>query len=168
MLIWTLGAVNLDSEFTGPWVPLALIALVIGVGAVVVPLLGVTVSGAWRLARGWRRRRRRRDAAIRAEARARALMGELCPHGWRAQITLFADDDPDDHRPLTRDGRRARVALDWTELSDASGRPAVMRRVWATTVAEALEAMVADRRTDEALEQIELRATLDGADWPVP
>ncbi|HTU96363.1 MAG TPA: hypothetical protein VMF14_11025 [Solirubrobacteraceae bacterium] len=166
MLIWTLGAVNLDTEFTGPWVPLALIALVVGIGAVVVPLLGVTLSGAWRLLRGWRRRRRSRDAAINAEARARAMMGELCPHGWRAQITLFANDDPDDHRPLTRDGRRARVALDWTELRDASGRPAVMRRVWATTVAEALEAMVTDRRTDETLERIERGAVADGALWP--
>ena len=166
MLIWTLGAVNLDSEFTGPWVPLALIALVIGVGAVVVPLLGVTLSGAWRLMRASRRRRRRRDAAVNAEARARAMMSELCPHGWRAQITLFGDDDPDDHRPLTRDGRRARVALDWTELTDAGRRPAVMRRGWATTLAEALEAMVADRRTDETLERIERGAVADGALWP--
>jgi hypothetical protein len=42
----------------------------------------------------------------------------------------------------------------------------VMRRVWAPSIAEALDAMVADRRTDLALEQIEMRATLDGADWP--
>ena len=41
-----------------------------------------------------------------------------------------------------------------------------MRRVWADTVGEALEAMVIDRRTDETLEQIELRASDDGALWP--
>ncbi|HEY1715448.1 MAG TPA: hypothetical protein VGG07_21270 [Solirubrobacteraceae bacterium] len=166
MLTLALGAVHVDSEFTGPWVPLALIALAVAVGAVVVPLLGVTLSGAWRLGRASRRRRRRRDEAVNAEARARAVMSELCPHGWRAQITLFGSDDADDHRPLTRDGRRARVALDWTELSDPSGRPAVMRRVWATTMAEALEAMVADRRTDETLERIERGAVADGALWP--
>ena len=57
------------------------------------------------------------------------------------------------------------MALDWTELREGS-RPAVMRRVWALTVAEALEAMVADRRTDETLEQIERGAVADGALWP--
>jgi hypothetical protein len=93
-------------------------------------------------------------------------MSELCPHGWRAQITVFSGADPDDHRPLTPDGRRALVALDWTELSADRGRPLVMRRVWARTVGEALEAMVADRRTDETLEQIERGAVADGALWP--
>jgi hypothetical protein len=145
--------------------PLALIALVVCVGAVTVPLLGVVVSGASGRLRSWRGRRRRLDAAAHAEARARAMMSELCPHGWRAQITLFADADPDDHRPLTPHGHRAHVALDWTELREGS-RPAVMRRVWAGTVAEALEAMVADRRTDETLERIERGAVADGALWP--
>ena len=41
-----------------------------------------------------------------------------------------------------------------------------MQRVWARTVGEALEAMVADRRTDETLEQIERGAVADGALWP--
>jgi hypothetical protein len=166
VLIRTLGAVHLDPEFAGPWVPLALIALVVCIGAVAVPLLGVVLSGAWRLLRARRGRHRRLEAAAHAEARARAMMSELCPHGWRAQITLFADGNTDDHRPLTRDGRRAQVALDWMELSDASGRPAIMRRVWATTMVEALEAMVADRRTDETLERIERGAVADGALWP--
>ncbi len=49
----------------------------------------------------------------------------------------------------------SRVALDWAELEDESGEPAVLRRVWAPTIVEALEAMVADRQTDETLEQIE-------------
>jgi hypothetical protein len=145
--------------------PLALIGFVVCVGAVVIPLLGVVVPAsrsAWRARRG--RHRGLRDVAF-AEERARAMMGELCPHGWRAQITLLGDADPDDHRPLTPGGRRAQVALDWTELREGS-RPAVMRRVWALTVAEALEAMVADRRTDETLEQIERGAVADGALWP--
>jgi hypothetical protein len=111
--------------------------------------------------RGWRlRRRRQRDSAA-AELRARAMMGELCPHGWSCQITLYEGPLPADEDPPPD-----RVALDWVELHQQAGRPAVMRRVWAASIAEALEAMVADRRTDLALEQIELRATIEGADWP--
>lgn len=145
--------------------PLALIAFVVCVGAVLLPSLGVVISGARSGLRGWRGRRRRLRDAANAERRARAMMGELCPYGWRAQITLFADADSDDHRPLTPGGARACVALDWTELRDGR-RPAVMRRVWAGSVSEALEAMVADRRTDETLEQIERGAVADGVLWP--
>lgn len=157
------GSVRFHPSAANLLVPLALIAFVVCVGVVLVP---VVASGAGRLLRSWRGRRGRLHAAASAEGRARAMMSELCPHGWRAQITLFAGADPDDHRPLTPDGRRAQVALDWTELRDESGRPAVMRRVWAGTVAEALEAMVADRRTDETLERIERGAVADGALWP--
>ncbi|HEX3979016.1 MAG TPA: hypothetical protein VHW96_22290 [Solirubrobacteraceae bacterium] len=167
MLTWAAhsGTVGFHPDAASLWLALALIAFVMCVGAVMVPLLGVAVSRAWGWLRSWRGRRRRLGAAAHAEGRARAMMSELCPHGWRAQITLFADADPDDHRPLTPHGRRAQVALDWTELHDGS-RPAVMRRVWAGSVAEALEAMVADRRTDETLEQIERGAVADGVRWP--
>jgi hypothetical protein len=140
---------------------LALIVFVVCVGAVTGPLLGMAVSRSRRGLAASRERRRRVENAAIAEERARALMSELCPHGWRAQITVFSGADPDDHRPLTPDGRRALVALDWTELSADRGR-----RVWARTVGEALEAMVADRRTDETLEQIERGAVADGALWP--
>jgi hypothetical protein len=114
--------------------------------------------------RSWRGRRQRLRAAASAELRARALMSELCPHGWRAQITMFAGADED--LPVGAGGAPATVALDWTELQDDSGRPAVMRRVWAPTIGEALEAMVADRRTDETLERIEQGAVAEGALWP--
>jgi hypothetical protein len=140
--------------------PLILVAFVICVGAVIVPLLGLAVSSSRGALRSWRGRRRRLRAAASAEMRARAMMSELCPHGWRAQITMFAAGEEDEN------GRPARVALDWTELGDESGRPAVMRRVWAPTIGEALDAMVADRRTDETLEQIEQGAVADGALWP--
>ena len=108
-----------------------------------------------------RRWRRVRDE-VGAERRARALMGELCPHGWRAELTLY------EGRSLTEAGDpvRAPVALDWYELRPAGAGTAVVRRVWAPSVAEALEAMVADRRTDAALEQIEARASADGISWP--
>jgi hypothetical protein len=140
--------------------PLILVALVICVGAVIVPLLGLAISSSRGALRSWRGRRRRLRAAANAEMRARVLMSELCPHGWRAQITMFAAGEEDEA------GGRAHVALDWTELRAGSGRPAVMRRVWAPTIGEALDAMVADRRTDETLEQIEQGAVSDGALWP--
>ena len=63
-------------------------------------------------------------------------------------------------------GGWARVALDWAELDPEHAGPAVIRRVWAPTIPEALDAMVADRRTDAALEQIEHGAAAEGAEWP--
>jgi hypothetical protein len=144
--------------------PFVLVAVLVCVGAIAVPLLGMLVSSTRGTLRSWRDRRHRVRSAAMAEQRARALMSELCPHGWRAQITMFATTDED--RPAAPDGSPAHVALDWTELRDDSGRPAVMRRVWAPTLGEALDAMVADRRTDHALEQIEQGAVADGALWP--
>jgi hypothetical protein len=144
--------------------PLALVGFVICVGAIAVPLLGFVVSGTRGLLRSRRGRRRRLHAAAGAELRARAMMSELCPHGWRAQITMFAGDE--EENPPTADGRQARVALDWMELRDHGDQPAVVRRVWAATIGDALEAMVADRRTDETLEQIEQGAVANGALWP--
>ena len=140
--------------------PVILAAFVICVGALIVPLLGLAVSSSRDGVRSWRARRRRVQAATGAEMRARAMMSELCPHGWRAQITILAGDE--EHQG----GRRGGVALDWTELQDASGTPAVMRRVCAPTIGEALEAMVADRRTDQTLEQIEQGAVAEGILWP--
>ncbi len=106
MLTWAvhLGAVRFGPDAASLWVPLALIAFVVCVGAVIFPLLGLAVASAWGRLRSRRSRHRRVDAAANAEARARAMMGELCPHGWRAQVTLFADAESDDHRPLTPDG----------------------------------------------------------------
>ncbi|HUB75344.1 MAG TPA: hypothetical protein VL979_15095 [Solirubrobacteraceae bacterium] len=42
---------------------------------------------------------------------------------------------------------------------------AVVRRVWAPTVGEALQVMVDDRRTDLALERIERAAAEDCETW---
>jgi hypothetical protein len=91
-------------------------------------------------------------------------MDELCPHGWRAQITLFGVfDEPPDGKA---DGQRDWVRLDWAAFEDASSRVEIVRRVWAPTIGEALDAMVADRRTDETLEHIEQAALADDALWP--
>jgi hypothetical protein len=142
----------------------AALALVIGLAALAVELLGRIVPRGRSALRARRHRRRRLVAAANVERRTRALMSELCPQGWRAQITLFG---PGDALPADAPSEdRARVALDWAELEDGSGRAAVVRRVWAPTIGEALEAMVADRRTDETLEQIERGAVTDGAPWP--
>jgi hypothetical protein len=98
--------------------------------------------------------------AATAELRARAMMDELCPHGWQAEIVLFSSGE---ELPLEApDPARTRVQLDWMELSE----PGTSRRVWAPDVASALEMMVAERVTDETLQRIEQQALNDGADWP--
>ncbi len=140
--------------------PLLLIVAGACAGGVLLPLTRFLVTRT----RGWRARRRRLHQAATVERRMRALMSELCPHGWHAQITMLEGAiDPDGN---VSGGAHPRVALDWTELSAESGRPAVVRRVWAESVNGALEAMVADRRTDETLEQIEQGAVAEGASWP--
>jgi hypothetical protein len=148
--------------------PVLLIIAGACVGAVLLPTthLLVTRIRGWRDAR--RTERRRLRAAATAEVRARTMMSELCPFGWHAQITILEGPGQTTELP---DGMPAlpppsKVALDWTELTALEGRPAVMRRVWADSVGEALEKMVADRRTDETLEQIEQGAVADGALWP--
>jgi hypothetical protein len=140
------------------------LALVILGVALAVELLARVVPRGRTALRARRARQRRVVADAGVERRTRALMSELCPQGWRAQITLFGPGDP---VPVDApSGERAHVALDWAELEDDRGRVAVVRRVWAPTIAEALEAMVADRRTDETLEQIERGAPPEGATWP--
>jgi hypothetical protein len=105
------------------------------------------------------RRRYRRPKPVADQWQALAVMGELCPHGWQAQITLYGwgapvpDDAPPSRVPL--------VELEWKQFDEESGRIAVARRVWAPTIGEALQMMVDDRRTDIALEEIEQAAGQD-------
>jgi hypothetical protein len=111
------------------------------------------------------RRRQRRPQPVGDQWRALAVMGELCPHGWQAQITLYGwgapvpDDAPPSRVPL--------VELEWKQFDEESGRVAVARRVWAATIEEALQAMVEDRWTDVTLEQIEQAAGEEGEWWAV-
>ncbi len=95
-----------------------------------------------------------------AEIRSRAMMDELCPEGWEAQLVVFssADDLPYE----APDPAVNRVALDWMDLRE----PMVVHRVWAETIKQALAAMVDERVTDETLLQIEQRALADGLTWP--
>jgi hypothetical protein len=144
--------------------PLLLIVAGACVGGLLLPLTRFLVTRTRGAIRDRRAARRRMRAAATAETRARAMMSELCPHGWHARIILLEGAiDPDGN---VAGGAHPRVALDWTELGDETGRPAVMRRVSGESIASALEAMVADRRTDETLEQIEQGAVADGALWP--
>jgi hypothetical protein len=133
-------------------------------GALILAVLGKVIPRVQRATRLRISRRRRLYLTANAERRARAMMDELCPYGWRAQITLItASEEPRGDRP---DGQRDRVALDWTAFVDESKRVAAVRRVWAPTISEALDAMVADRRTDETLQNIEQAALADGVRWP--
>jgi hypothetical protein len=144
--------------------PLVLLVAGACVGMLIVSALQVGLKRSRTMLRERRSRRRRRHAVINAEQRARAQMSELCPYGWRAQITLLEGTDAEHGSDPRRE--RNGVALDWAEIRDETGRAAVMRRVWAPTIPQALDAMVADRRTDETLEQIEQGAAAEGAFWP--
>ncbi len=99
------------------------------------------------------RRRDRQPKRVADQWQALAMMGELCPHGWQAQITLYGwgapvpADAPPSRVPL--------VELEWKQFDEESGRVTVARRVWAPTIGEALQRMVDDRWTDVTLEQIE-------------
>lgn len=145
--------------------PLAVLAIAAVGGGLLLGVLGRLVPGARRAIRARIARRRQAAAAATAELRARVLMDELCPHGWRARVTMFGS--PRD-LPADAPGQRFRVALDWSELGPDGSRPVLARRVWATSIIGALDAMVADRRTDETLQQIEQGALADGAVWPDP
>ena len=110
------------------------------------------------------RRSRRRDPPVTDEWAALAVMGELCPSGWKAQVTIYGwrapvpADAPPSRTPL--------VELEWSQYDEQTGQVAVARRAWAPSVAEALQAMVEDRRTDLSLEQIEQEAAeRDGIEW---
>jgi hypothetical protein len=109
------------------------------------------------------RRRYRRPKPVADQWSTQAVMGELCPYGWQAQITLYGwgapvpDDAPASRAPL--------VELEWKQFDEEAGRVAVARRVWAPTIGEALQRMVEDRRTDIALEQIERQAAGEEDLW---
>jgi hypothetical protein len=103
------------------------------------------------------RRRYRRSKPVGDQWQALAVMGELCPDGWQAQITLrgwnapVPADAPPSRVPL--------VELEWTQFEEDSAQIAVARRVWAPTIGDSLQMMVEDRRTDVTLEQIEQTVT---------
>jgi hypothetical protein len=109
------------------------------------------------------RRRNRRRKPVSDQWQALAVMGELCPYGWQAQITVYGWG-----APVPADAPPARVPLielEWKQFEEESGRIAVARRVWAPTIGQALQTMVEDRQTDLTLEQIEQAAAEDDLWW---
>jgi hypothetical protein len=143
--------------------PLLSLLLAALVGGLLLGALQVLVPRLRRLVRSRKAQRRRLRAAWGAEIRARAMMDELCPYGWHAQITL--GESGDQHQGSTP-GARARVALEWTAHEADPSQTSVVRRVYAPSINEALDAMVADRSTDETLERIERGSLGDGERWP--
>lgn len=109
------------------------------------------------------RRRNQQPKPVNDQWQALAVMGELCPYGWQAQITVYGWG-----APVPADAPPARVPLielEWKQFEEESGRIAVARRVWAPTIGQALQTMVEDRRTDLTLEQIEQAAAEDDLWW---
>ncbi len=108
--------------------------------------------------------RRRHDPMLMREWHAREQMQELCPNGWSARIVLYGNGAPlPDDAPDTGDRR---VCVEWTEYeADPNGHTevAVARRMWARTIAGALRGMLADRRLDRELEEIERKVIQDAA-----
>jgi hypothetical protein len=129
---------------------------------VIVPLI-MLMTAACVLIGLYLRRRHRRPRRVADQWQALAVMGELCPHGWQAQITLYGwgapvpADAPPSRVPL--------VELEWTQFDEEPGQIAVARRVWAPTISDALQSMVEDRRTDLTLEQIEQAAAEENPEW---
>ncbi|MGP0101839.1 MAG: hypothetical protein ACLPUT_09515 [Solirubrobacteraceae bacterium] len=105
------------------------------------------------------RRRHLRPKPVTDEWQALAVMGELCPDGWQAKLTLYGwgAPVPDDAPPA----RVPPVELEWKQFDEEPGHVVVERRVWAPTIEAALQTMVDDRRTDLTLEQIERAADED-------
>jgi len=102
------------------------------------------------------RRRTRRPRPVRDQWQAHAVMGELCPNGWQAQITLYGGGAPVPDEAAS--ARGPLVELEWRQFDETPRRVVAARRVWAPTIGDALQTMVEDRRTDITLEQIERSA----------
>lgn len=98
---------------------------------VIVPLILAMTAGCVLIAI-YLRRHNRRHKPLADEWQALAVMGELCPHGWQAEITVrgygapIPDDAPASRVPL--------VELEWKQFDEDSERIVVSRRVWAPTI----------------------------------
>jgi hypothetical protein len=129
---------------------------------VIVPLIALMAAGCVLIAIHLSRRQRR-PKPVADQWQALAVMGELCPHGWQAQIKLYGSGAPvpEDAPPA----RRPLIELEWKQFDEDAERVLVARRLWARSIGGALQTMVDDRRTDLTLEQIEREAASDGDLW---
>ena len=120
---------------------------------VILIILGIALIGGLILIA--QRRRRQRPRLVTDHWSTLIVMGELCPHGWQAQITFHGAGAPIPGDPSPRS---LPVAVEWKLYEDEGRRVAVERRVSAETIDDALHRMVDDRRLDVALEEIEQSA----------
>jgi hypothetical protein len=98
------------------------------------------------------RRRERQRKRVVDQWQTLAVMGELCPRGWQAQITLYGDGAP---VPLDAPAARAPlVELEWQQFDGEPRQVITARHAWARTIGGALQMMVDDRCTDLDLEQL--------------
>ena len=121
---------------------------------VILIILGLALIGGLILI--GQRRRGQRPRRVTDHWSTLVVMGELCPHGWQAEITFHGAGAPNPDEDLP--SRSSPVAVEWKLYEDESKRVAVERRVSAETIDDALQRMVDDRRLDVALEQIEQSA----------
>jgi hypothetical protein len=121
---------------------------------VILLILGLALIGGLILI--GQRRRRQRPRGVTDHWSTLIVMGELCPHGWQAEITFHGSGStiPDEDPP----SRSSPVEVEWKLYEDESKRVALERRLSAETIADALHRMVDDRRLDVALEEIEQAA----------
>ncbi len=124
--------------------PLGVILIILGLGL---------IGGLMLMAQ---RRRRQRPRRVTDYWSTLVVMGELCPHGWQAEITLRGTGAPGPDEDLP--SCSAPVAVEWKLYAQRSKRIAVERSVSAETIDDALQRMVDDRRLDVALEDIEQSA----------
>jgi cytochrome P450 len=129
---------------------------------VIVPLIAA-MAVACVLISIYLRRRHRQPRPVADQWQALAVMGELCPHGWQARITVYGRGVPvpDDAPPAPVPP----VQLEWKQFDAELRQVIVARRAWAPNIGEALQTMVEDRRTDLTLEQIERDAAEQGHVW---
>jgi hypothetical protein len=127
-------------NLSAPWYETAAIMFVV-----------VAMVIAWVLIYRRLRRRDRQPKPVADHYQALGVMGELCPHGWQAHITVYGQGAP---TPTDAPAARAPlVEVEWMQFDGEPRRPTIPRRAWARTIAGALQIVVEDRRTDLTLGQ---------------
>src|SRR5271170_4478580 len=98
----------------------------------VIVLLIAVLSAACAAIAVYLRRRQRRVRPVADQWQALAVMRELCPHGWRARLTVYGSDDA---LPAQAPVSRVRpVGLEWTQFDGGLDGTAVQRQLWAPTI----------------------------------
>jgi len=109
------------------------------------------------------RRRDQRPKRVTDHWQALAVMGELCPSGWQAQITLYGAGAPTP--PDAPPARPPLVELEWKQFDGEPLQVTAERRAWARTIPGALQMMVDDRCTDLSLQQTDHAAHEGRGAW---